>query len=767
MSKSIDILPPLLTRIGFNETDIKVYSATLCLGKVTIGELLVVTKLDPLTLIQSAKNLEELGFLKKISGNTPQYFALLPFLKEYIIIERDTLYSVDGIVTALKNVKESYHQDKEKFGGSLDIKGDTHIFDIHIVSGLVKQLLDGLYDRFVTSTDYVENAAATFLKDIQGDVVKHLSAVVEHPLIFSTQLDAFIKELNAFIKQFHHSADQKGSQLLDSVLENIDETSTNLKQFIINGLDAHTGNHKESLERVPVELDGVLKEQIKQIDDLQDSFIEQYNQVWNQAYSSWTNETRTMVEELSRNINDLFTNQIKQTQQLRRSVEQIDRKINFLTTKIAETLKTVESSSRINIGKTKKEAEDLLIVSRNTVRDLANDLNEGGLQLIDQHVIGLNEVRDQLKTELDHFLISGDTNIRTKKKQIADNGVEKMNLLPNEVLNAVQNEIEKYASSALESCNQVTDKLKETIEKKLTENEESTNKQIKDFTKNHTDVIIKLQTNVINELEKSRQDTEKMGNATKSKIQKYIGQFDKVVEEMQQTYSSEVSSLKSDLEKHKENSKTDLIAQVNEAEEMQINTVVSQVANVVKDVDEVLLKQMDSLLEKAMAYYQVVNNREDELKQIDKAASSYNFEGQHNTSIIVGEEAINASITDIAMRAKTSLLIVTPEIDEDLLKEMMQYTKAHRITLVSNYDIRKHQTILRPLAERFTGMKVKHYPKKDVYCGILDSNNEAVFAFLTTDEVPIGIRTTNELLLQLFKNAINRDVLFVSDDIEV
>ncbi len=269
-----------------------------------------------------------------------------------------------------------------------------------------------------------------------------------------------------------------------------------MKQFIINSLDAHTSNHKESLERVPVELDGVLKEQIKQIDDLQDSFIEQYNQVWNQAYSSWTNETRTMVEELSRNINDLFTNQIKQTQQLRRNVEQIDRKINFLTTKIAETLKTVESSSRINIGKTKKEAEDLLVISRNTVRDLANDLNEGGLQLIDQHVIGLNEVRDQLKTELDHFLISGDTNIRTKKKQIADNGVEKMNLLPNDVLNAVQNEIEKYASSAFESCNQVTDKLKETIEKKLTENEDSTNEQIKDFTKNHTDVIIKLQANV-------------------------------------------------------------------------------------------------------------------------------------------------------------------------------------------------------------------------------------------------------------------------------
>ena len=104
MSK-IDILPPLLTRIGFNETDIKVYAATLGLGKVTIGELLVVTGLDPLTLIQSVKNLEELGFLKKIAGRTPEYFGMLPFLKEYIVVEKDALYSIDGMVNSLKSAK--------------------------------------------------------------------------------------------------------------------------------------------------------------------------------------------------------------------------------------------------------------------------------------------------------------------------------------------------------------------------------------------------------------------------------------------------------------------------------------------------------------------------------------------------------------------------------------------------------------------------------------------------------------------------------------
>ncbi|MHA1829703.1 MAG: helix-turn-helix domain-containing protein, partial [Candidatus Heimdallarchaeaceae archaeon] len=152
MSK-IEILPPLLTRIGFNEVDIKVYSATLGLGKVTIGELLVVTGIDPLTLIQSVKNLEELGFLKKITGKTPSYFAMLPFLKEYIVIEKDALYSLDGVIKTLKASKEEYKEKKSAFGGSLELTGEGSVFDIHVVSGLIKQVVDAIYQNYSEYTD--------------------------------------------------------------------------------------------------------------------------------------------------------------------------------------------------------------------------------------------------------------------------------------------------------------------------------------------------------------------------------------------------------------------------------------------------------------------------------------------------------------------------------------------------------------------------------------------------------------------------------------
>jgi hypothetical protein len=766
MSK-IDILPPLLTRIGFNETDIKVYSATLGLGKVTIGELLVVTGLDPLTLIQSVKNLEELGFLKKTVGRTPVYFGILPFLKEYIVVEKDALYSLDGVITSLKTAKEDYKGKKEKFGGTLELTGEGTVFDIHVVSGLIKQVVDSLYQSYIDYTDTTETSASEFVEGIRSEVEGYLTKIMDQPLVFSTQLETYVQELNAFIKQFHHTANQQSEQLLNSIDDKTKDTFDNLKNIINNGLDAHTGNHHEFLDKLAPEIDAELKELVAKISEIQESFSDNYNKVWQEAYSGWINESKKIVDALSQDVNNIFSEQIKQTQELRRSVEQIDRQTNFLSSKIAEAINNIDTSAVLKLGKARKQIESPLIDARDTVRNLANDLNESGLQLIDQHVLALNEVRDEIRSKLDHFQLDGETTIRTKKNQLIDTTLEKIDLLPSDLLNLLQNQTEEYAKSAYDSCSQVTQELKQTTEAQLNSMKEQATKDVKSYANEQFQVIEKLQSDVIKELGKSKQDSEKMAIDLKEKLQSSVTLFNEQVNTKKESFAQELTEAKQNLKDYKEEHKDQIVKQVTEGEEIQINTLVSQVAAVIKDVDEILVSQLDSLMEKAMTFYQVINTREDELKQIDKSASTYSFEGQHNTSIIVGEEAIKASVTDIAMRSKFELLLVTPEVDEELLKEMMQYTKAQRITLVSSFDKSKHQTLLRPLSERFTGLKLKHYEKKDVFCGILDGNQEAIFAFLSTDEVPIAVRTTNDLLLQLFKAAINRDVLFHSSDVEV
>lgn len=762
----IEILPPLLTRIGFNEIDIKVYSATLGLGKVTIGELLVVTGLDPLTLIQSVKNLEELGFLKKTAGKTPQYFAMLPFLKEYIIIEKDALYSLDGVINALKGAKEEYREKKTKFGGTLELTGEGSVFDIHVVSGLIKQVVEALFQQYVEHSEQTENSASDFITETEQEVTGYLTQVMDQPFLFSTQLETFVQELNAFVKQFHHTAKHNSDVLAQTTEEKIQGSFENLTQIINNGLGSHTENHKEFLEKLAPDLDNALKDLVNDVNEIQESFLENYNRIWQESYSAWNLESKKVVEELSSEVNNIFSDQIKQTQELRRSVEQIDRQTNFLSSKIAEALNGLEGSTMMKLGKGKKLVEAPLQDARDTVRNLANDLNESGLQLIDQHVLSLNEVREALRSKLDHFQITGETTIRTKKNELTDTTIDKIDLLPKNLLETLQNQTEVYATSSYDSCSEVTEKLKQNTVDLLTTTKDQVLKDIQSHDNEKTQIINKIQNDTIKELSKSKQDSEKMALELKEKLQDSLNNFQQKSEDKRNQLAMQLTELKQHLKDYKDEQKEQIIEQVSEGEEIQVNTLVSQVAAVIKDVDEILDSQMDSLLEKAMTFYQVINTREDELRQVDGAASSYSFDGQHDTSIIVGEEAIKASITDIAMRSNYELLLVTPDVDEDLLKEMMQYTKAQRVTLVSYFD-KRHQSILRPLSERFTGLKLKHYDKKDVYCGILDGNNEAVFAFLTADSIPIAVRTSNELLLGLFKSAINRDVLFHSSDVEV
>ncbi len=765
MSK-IDILPPLLTRIGFSETDIKVYSATLGLGKVTIGELLVVTGIDPLTLIQSVKNLEELGFLKKIAGKTPQYFGMLPFLKEYIIIEKDALYSLDSVINALKGSKEEYKQKKTKFGGTLELTGEGTVFDIHVVSGLIKQVVDALSQNYIDYSDQAESTASEFVGESCAEIEGYLSKVMDQPFVFSTQLETFVQELNAFVKQFHYTAKQNNDVLIKATDEKLKSAFSNVSQIISNGLDAHTENHSEFLEKLAPELDNVLKELVNQVTKTQESFIDNYNNIWQEAYNSWTSESKKVIEELSNEVNNLFSEQIKQTQELRRSVEQIDRQTNFLSSKIAEAINSIDTSTVLKLGKARKQIESPLTDARDTVRNLANDLNESGLQLIDQHVLSLNDVRDAIRSKLDRFQIAGETTIRTKKNELTDTTIEKIDLLPSELLELIQTQVEKYASSSYDSCLEVTEQLKQTTNEQISSTKEQILQDFGSHDVGKTQIIDKIQNDTIKELEKSQQDVEKMGLELKEKIQNSLDMFKQRTTDKQNQLATQLTDAKQHLKDYKDEQKDQIVKQITDGEEIQINTLVSQVASVIKDVDEILVSQLDSLMAKAMTFYQVINTREDELRQIDTAASSYSLEGQYNTSIIVGEEAIKASITDIAMRSKYELLLVTPDVDEDLLKEMMQYTKAQRITLVSYFD-KRHQPLLRPLAERFTGLKLKHYEKKDVYCAILDGNHEAIFAFLTSEGVPIAIRTTNDLLLGLFKSAINRDVLFHSSDVEV
>ncbi|UJG42362.1 MAG: hypothetical protein K9W46_08090 [Candidatus Heimdallarchaeum endolithica] len=759
----VNILPPLLTRIGLNENDIKIYTTVLGLGKATIGEIMVITQLDALSTVQSVKNLEEIGFLKKIKGLTPQYLAVFPFLKQYITVERDTLYAIEGIINSLKKDATSYQEKRKQFGGKLDNSSDEHIFDIHIVSGLIKQLTDSVNSQFVEMSETIENESFKILDETVNLISKEIAEAQNQSIAISLRMESYLKELDAFIKQFEHSAKKRSELNKNNIEQQLSVDFSELFKILKNGLESHTENHKDFLDKFAPELDNVLKEHLNYANELQEEFLKKYRGIWEDTFEAWVKESRILAESLQQNINVILTEQTRQTQELRRSVEQIDRNINKLSSTIVDALHLAEDLKKKKASPLIEKLQEV----RDGMRSLANNFSESGLQIVDQHVLKINETKDKLREKIDHFQLNGATSIKTKKSQIIAETTEKTELLPDELLNKIQNEVEKYVLSSYDSCKEVSSNLIKTISESMDNTSSNIIGNIQQFHDEHSKTMIDFKNEVNTELNKTKEDIQKIGGDFKEKLAVFDKDFANKVIKTKEEIANHINDDMKIMEEKTEKIKEQLTSKIIEAEEVQIDTIVAQVASVIKDVDEAIMEKLASLREKASAYYQVINTREDELKQIDKAANSVNIKGHHNVSVIVGEEAILASLTDLSMRASRELLVITPYLEESLLEEMAMFTKANRVTLVSDFSSGKFRNALINLKERFVGLKLRQYDKKDVFCGIKDGFDEAIFAFLVPDAVPVAIRTDNELLLQMFKAAVNRDVMFHTHDYEL
>ena len=68
---------------GLSESEILVYSTVLGLGNATIGEINLAIKMELPEIYIQMKQLEEIGYVKKIPGKVPRYIAMEPFLKDY------------------------------------------------------------------------------------------------------------------------------------------------------------------------------------------------------------------------------------------------------------------------------------------------------------------------------------------------------------------------------------------------------------------------------------------------------------------------------------------------------------------------------------------------------------------------------------------------------------------------------------------------------------------------------------------------------------
>ena len=93
---------------GLSESEILVYSTVLGLGNATIGEINLAIKMELPEIYIQIKQLEEIGYIKKIPGKVPRYIAMEPFLKDYTQLTSE-------VKLGLIKIKDNFQANVEEF----------------------------------------------------------------------------------------------------------------------------------------------------------------------------------------------------------------------------------------------------------------------------------------------------------------------------------------------------------------------------------------------------------------------------------------------------------------------------------------------------------------------------------------------------------------------------------------------------------------------------------------------------------------------------
>ena len=93
---------------GLSESEILVYSTVLGLGNATIGEINLAIKMELPEIYVQIKQLEEIGYVKKLPGKVPRYIAMEPFLKDYAQLSSE-------VKLGLLSIKDNFHTQINEF----------------------------------------------------------------------------------------------------------------------------------------------------------------------------------------------------------------------------------------------------------------------------------------------------------------------------------------------------------------------------------------------------------------------------------------------------------------------------------------------------------------------------------------------------------------------------------------------------------------------------------------------------------------------------
>ncbi len=671
-----ELFSQYLAKLGLNENDQIVYSTLLGKGVMTPGELQqTIVKLELLEVIESLRDLTDLAVVEALGSKIKRYYARLPFLKQILNIERESIFSLNSLVTSIDEKKDYLEERREE------------ISHVHLPM-FVSQLLDIYYDMIVKPTRDRVNETKNEMEDQSVAAVRNIQKINEKIKSDITQIGEVALNLIQSISTKKvlkvTEADEKAAEIIqngklkqteilkithEQLKDNFDEIDSNLKSIL------------EETDEVSIEeYKSVVDSDIKKLSEIEGiaSRVDSELKSHNQKVKSGMIKLREEVFNRSINLFDSITDADSKANTIHKFRETLtsifEEQENFFQTSESE----IKSHELVEISQTLISKERKMVDSIEKLKLRKLELAENMKKLTEQSKSDFSKVLNTLN-------------------ELNDEGLKELKTVVSTFLNRFESSILSLSKESVKSVSELTETSKHLIDENISENSltletlyEAPIKLLEEFVKNLSRV--------------SEGEKEKFETQTNSSILDYVTKIQEFTEE----------------------------------------------------IIRLLRERIDFAVT-------MLEGRNLDLRKIQRLNDELDIQVPVENGVVMGLPAIYASLTDLLLRAKRKVTLITPTFDPELFSIAFSHirnTSTMQVTIVCQFNEKSYAKQLE-IAKEFGRIAIYNYPEKNIYACFRD-DEEILFGYTVENEEASAIRSLSYSMVNLFKDRINETVIRLS-----
>ncbi|MFX1236402.1 MAG: hypothetical protein ACFE8P_01635, partial [Promethearchaeota archaeon] len=749
----------VFTRYGFTEDDINIYLVYLRVPRATMSEVYMTLeeshayeyeKIEGITT-----SLVEKGFLKRIEGIVPRFIPLEPYfelftkeselfrgeiskIKDAILADQSSRFeklesiqdkSLTEVDTTVKKQINDFFQDSDSKNANKKDRIDKSTERLTTTLKTLESELQGTIEKDFNElkTDIDElDTALTVIKDAQNTQSKTLEANTHkiHDSL-NTELknisEAFVSDNEIAINGTKDNLNTLINDLLSDFGKRVSDLDSELKK----DLDEHVERHKDTANDLKPRMEQILEKYLERMNKVTEDLKERISRLLDEQKIHVKSTSDSLQTNLKSLVEDRHRTLAEQCTSFKSNSKTLVNNLIEQANRFSDFSEDMAKKGFFWVGKKKKYKARHEITIRDIIQ-IVESLRPNFNNITDDYVEETRSTTEQIKADV--------TDVMTKENNALANETNELNKKAQETIDAqlsslatdLASEVDTTLQSGVKDCSDTTIKLKDSLEKSLKTHHTQYKSAInghKDDTLRHYsefDNVIKnkngnwvrnvdqkftqskrgISTEIegqINKLNEYKAKHEKLINDRQAKIR---SDFDGSKQNTSQKIDSEISlwnnesadmntNLSNMLEDHKSKYETNALT----LQESLSNTTRDTIQNVKDAIADFTLQFMNSIDDAN----EIAEENESKLTDIHQASSNIPEYAQITTWPIVGRDALLNCIKDAIYRVKSSIIIVMPIVEPDILQVISQYAyqkKAVRFLVTSHWDIQAYGDII-------------------------------------------------------------------------